>query len=220
MSNSESLTTLFPNRLAAVIRWSDAEEAYQSVLAAARCGIGSVEITSGTPRAFELITRLRQEVRDSCAVGAGTITDAALARDAIAAGAQYLVTPYLVPEVAPIAATAGVFLAMGATTPTEIAQAEALGADLVKVFPAGVIGGPAYIRAIRGPMPKVPLWVSGGVGIGDIGAFLDAGVQVVALTNDLFRSDLIKAHDWAGIEKLAEQALRAVGAESAVGATA
>lgn len=220
MSSSQSLANLFPNRLAAVIRWSDAEEAYQSVLAAARSGIGSVEITSGTPGAFELITRLRQEVADSCAVGAGTITDAALAHDAIAAGAQYLVTPYLVPEVAPIAAAAGVFLAMGATTPTEIAQAEALGADLVKVFPAGVIGGPAYIRAIRGPMPKVPLWVSGAVGIGEIGAFLDAGVQVVALTNDLFRPDLLKAHDWAGIEKLAEQALRAVGAESAVGATA
>jgi 2-dehydro-3-deoxyphosphogluconate aldolase/(4S)-4-hydroxy-2-oxoglutarate aldolase len=220
MSSSEALTTLFPHRLAAVIRWPDAEEAYQAVLAAARAGIGSVEITSSTPRVFELVPRLRKEVGDSCAVGIGTITDASLARDAIAASAQYLVTPYLVPEVAPIAAAAGVFLAMGATTPTEIAQAEAAGAGLVKVFPAGAIGGPGYIKAVRGPMPKVPLWVSGAVGIGDVAAFLEAGVQVVALTNDLFRPDLIAAHDWAGIEKLTRQALSAAGVGPAVPVTA
>ena len=217
MANSaDPIAATFRNRLAAVIRWGDPEEAYQAVLTAARSGIGSVEITSGTPRAFELIARLRAEVGDRCVVGAGTITDAALAERAIASGAQYLVTPYLVSAVAPVAHEAGLFLVMGATTPSEIAQAAAAGAGLVKVFPAAPMGGPAYIQAIRGPMPDVPLWVSGGVGVSDIASYLRVGVRVVGLTNDLFRPELLSAHDWEGIDRLCQQALAQAGVQPAV----
>ncbi|MHB8393504.1 MAG: bifunctional 4-hydroxy-2-oxoglutarate aldolase/2-dehydro-3-deoxy-phosphogluconate aldolase [Candidatus Dormibacteria bacterium] len=219
-NSSEPLTRLFPHHLAAVMRWPDAEEAYEAVLTAARAGIGSVEITSGTPHAFELISRLRQEVGDSCAVGAGTITDAALAKQAVDSGAQYLVTPYLVPEAAVVARDAGRLLVMGATTPSEIAQAVAAGADLVKVFPAAPIGGPAYIQAVRGPMPDVPLWVSGGVGILEVAAYLKAGAQVIGLTNDLFRSELVAAHAWGEIAQLCQQALVAAGAKQAVSTVA
>ena len=206
------LDELFPNHLAAVIRWKDADQAYQAVLAAARAGVGSVEVTSGTPGAFGIISRLRKEVGSGCAVGAGTITDTNLARQAIDSGAQYLVTPYLVPEVAGMTHAAGLLLVMGATTPSEIAQAQAAGADLVKVFPAAPIGGPAYIQAVRGPMPDVPLWVSGGVGIADVGAYLKAGAQVVGLTNDLFRADLLTSGSTAEITALCHEALRAAGA--------
>ncbi|MHB1526565.1 MAG: bifunctional 4-hydroxy-2-oxoglutarate aldolase/2-dehydro-3-deoxy-phosphogluconate aldolase [Candidatus Dormibacteria bacterium] len=217
MGNSfDPVAALFPNHLAAVIRWGDAEEAYQAVLTAARSGLGSVEITSATPQAFELIARLRAEVGDSCAVGAGTITDSVLAERAVASGAQYLVTPYLAPSVAPIAREAGRLLVMGATTPSEIAQAVAVGAGLVKVFPAAPIGGPAYIQAVRGPMPNVPLWVSGGVGITEVAAYLKVGVRVVGLTNDLFRSELLSGHDWDGIGRLCQQALAAAGVGPAV----
>ncbi len=214
--SSEQVTSLFPNHLAAVIRWKDADEAYQAVLTAARAGVGSVEITSGTPQAFELISRLRREVGDSSVVGAGTITDSSLAKMAVESGAQYLVTPYLVPEVAEIAREAGLLLVMGATTPTEIAQAVAAGADLVKVFPAAPIGGPAYIQAVRGPMPDVPLWVSGGVGILEVAAYLKAGAEVVGLTNDLFRPELMTQHAWGAIAELCQQALSAAGVKQAV----
>ncbi len=214
--SADRVTQHFPNRLAAVIRWSDPDAAYQAVLTVARAGVGSVEITSGTPRAFELIRRLRQEVAGSCMVGAGTITDAALARQAVESGADYVVTPYLTPEAAAVAREAGLFLVMGATTPSEIARAEALGADLVKVFPAAPIGGPGYIRAVRGPMPTVPLWVSGGVGIADVAAYLQAGVQVVGLTNDLFRSEILQRGDWEQLAGLARQALAQAGAKAAV----
>ncbi len=218
VSSPERVDRIFPSHLAGVIRWKDAEEAYQAVLTAARSGLGSVEITSGTPTAFELIARLRQEVGASCVVGAGTITSAALANEAVESGAQYLVTPYLVPEAALVAREAEVLLVMGATTPSEIAQAQALGADLVKVFPAASIGGPGYIAAIRGPMPDVPLWVSGGVEISDIAEYLRAGAQVVGLTADLFRPALLKSQAWGEIERLCRLALSETGVPEGVAA--
>jgi 2-dehydro-3-deoxyphosphogluconate aldolase/(4S)-4-hydroxy-2-oxoglutarate aldolase len=214
VNSSDPVAAVFPKRLAAVIRWSDADEAYQAVLTAGRSGMGSVEVTAGTPQVFELISRLRAELGDTCAVGAGTITDSSLAERAVASGAQYLVTPYLVPEVAPVAREAGLLLVMGATTPSEIAQAVGAGAGLIKIFPVAPIGGPAYVQVVRGPMPDVPLWVSGGVGIADIAADLRVGVRVVGLTNDLFRPELISAHDWDGLGRLCRQALAA--AESGV----
>ena len=219
MNSADLVATLFPNRLAAVIRWWSAEEAYQAVLTAARSGMGSVEVTAGTPQAFELISRLRAEVGNSCTVGAGTITDFSLAERAVASGAQYLVTPYLAPEVVPVARESGLLLVMGATTPSEIAQAVAAGAGLVKVFPAAPMGGPAYLQAVRGPMPEVPLWVSGGIRILDVAAYLKAGAQVVGLTNDLFRPELLSTHAWDEIERLCQQALLAAGVEPAAAVT-
>ena len=207
MTQPDQIATYFPTRLAAVMRWSDGEQAYRGAEVAARAGVGSVEITSGTPAAFETIARLRAEWGSSCHFGGGTITSAKLAEAAVRAGAEYLVTPYLVPEAADVARQSGVLLVMGASTPTEIARAMELGAGLVKVFPANPLGGPEYIRAIRGPMPEVPLWVSGMVGLGDVPEYLAAGVRVVGLTNDLFRPGLLREERWEEIAGLCRRAL-------------
>ncbi|MGC1183955.1 MAG: bifunctional 4-hydroxy-2-oxoglutarate aldolase/2-dehydro-3-deoxy-phosphogluconate aldolase [Candidatus Dormiibacterota bacterium] len=203
------VSALFPKRLAAIIRWNDRGQAAQAAEVAARSGIGSVEITVATPGVFELIRELRsrQDLGQKCSFGAGTVTDAELASRAVEAGAQYLVTPYLVPAVAEVAHQARVPLVMGALTPTEIARAEELGSKLVKVFPAAPVGGPAYIRALRGPMPKSPVWVSGGVEVEESLEYLRAGADVVGLTNDLFRPDLLMSGDWAGLTGLCERAL-------------
>jgi 2-dehydro-3-deoxyphosphogluconate aldolase/(4S)-4-hydroxy-2-oxoglutarate aldolase len=207
---SPEISELFPHRLAAIVRWHDRDQATQAALAAAEAGVGSVEITTGTPGAFELISYLRSHPQASgCAIGAGTLTDSELARRAVDAGAQYLVTPYLVPAVAEVAARSGIPLVMGALTPTEIARAEELGARLVKVFPVAPVGGPAYIKALRGPMPDTPIWVSGGVLVEDCEEYLRVGTDVVGLTNDLFRPELLMAEDWSGLKALCEVALGA-----------
>ncbi|HUY09414.1 MAG TPA: keto-deoxy-phosphogluconate aldolase [Candidatus Dormibacteraeota bacterium] len=212
MLNSQ-LASLFPHRLAAIIRWHDRGQAAQAATAVALAGIGSVEITAGTPGVFELIQELRSrpDLRESCAFGVGTVTDVEIANRAIEAGAQFLVTPYLVPAVAEVARTAAVPLVMGALTPSEIARAEELGAQLVKVFPAAPVGGPAYIKAVRGPMPHTPLWVSGGVLVADCEEYLRAGADVVGLTNDLFRPELLLSEDWVGLTSLCERALAGAG---------
>lgn len=208
---SPELAALFPHRLAAIIRWHDQRQAAQAASVAARAGVGSLEVTSATPGAFELIRALRSEpeLAASCSFGMGTVTDSDIAARAIDAGAQYLVTPHLVPQVAELAAQARVPLVMGALTPTEIATAAELGASLIKVFPAAPVGGPAYIRALRGPMPSTPIWVSGGILIEGCGDYLQAGADVVGLTNDLFRPELVLAEDWVGLAELCERALRA-----------
>lgn len=197
--------------MAAIIRWHDQEQAARAASVAARSGVGSVEVTCGTPGAFQLIRDLRSDsdLAATCAFGAGTVTNSEIATQAIDAGAQYLVTPYLVPTVAEISSRSGVPLVMGALTPTEIASAETLGAQLVKVFPAAPVGGPDYIRAVRGPMPSTPLWVSGGIRIDECEAYLRAGADVVGLTNDLFRPELLRAGDWEGLTRLCERARRA-----------
>jgi 2-dehydro-3-deoxyphosphogluconate aldolase/(4S)-4-hydroxy-2-oxoglutarate aldolase len=206
---SPGIAALFPRGLAAIIRWSDRDQAGRAATVAAEAGIGAVEITAPTPGALDLIRELRasRELGQRCSFGLGTVTDAETARQGVDAGAQYLVTPYLLPAVAEVARRAGVPLVMGALTPTEIARAEELGADLVKVFPAAPVGGPDYIRALRGPMPTTPIWVSGGVRVEDSRAYLDAGVDVVGLTNDLFRPNLLLAEDWTSLRGLCRRAL-------------
>ncbi|MGH7611213.1 MAG: bifunctional 4-hydroxy-2-oxoglutarate aldolase/2-dehydro-3-deoxy-phosphogluconate aldolase [Candidatus Dormibacteria bacterium] len=205
------LAALFPTRLAAVVRWHDEAQAWSAARTAAEAGVGSVEITAGSAGAFGLVERLRAQ-DSGCVVGAGTVTSAAIARQAIAAGAQYLVSPHLVPAVAQVAGESGIPMVMGALTPTEIVQALELGARLVKVFPAAPVGGPGYIRALRGPMPQAPLWVSGGVLIEDAARYREAGADVIGLTADLFRPDLLAAEDWEGVAVLCRMALAAVGA--------
>ncbi len=210
-----SVAALFPNRVCGVIRWSDSGQALQAALVAARSGLGSVEVTLGTPTATALVSQLRSEGIPGCSFGVGTVTSARDAAAAIESGAQFLVSPYLVPEAVKEAVAAGVPFVMGATTPTEIARAEGFGAKLIKVFPAAPVGGPAYIRTVRGPMPRVPLWVSGGVTIAAAADYLEAGADVIGLTNDLFTPELLSREDWTGLERRCLAALEAVGTPTA-----
>jgi 2-dehydro-3-deoxyphosphogluconate aldolase/(4S)-4-hydroxy-2-oxoglutarate aldolase len=107
--------------------------------------------------------------------GAGTVTTAARAREAIAAGAEFLVTPNVAPEVAAAAREADLFLILGALTPSEIVAAHELGADLVKVYPLPAVGGAAYLATVRQPLGDVPMLAAGGFGVEDIPAYRAAG---------------------------------------------
>jgi 2-dehydro-3-deoxyphosphogluconate aldolase/(4S)-4-hydroxy-2-oxoglutarate aldolase len=167
-------------------------------------GITVIELTLTTPDAIRSMTELRSVWSDRALIGMGTVTTKGQARDSIAAGAQFLVTPITVPEIANISSEAGVPILMGAFSPTEVATAWDSGATAVKVFPASQVG-PSYLRELRGPFLEIVTMPSGGVTIDDIPAWLSAGASAVSLGGSLIGSAF--SGDLAG---LAERARKAV----------
>ncbi|TMF00649.1 MAG: bifunctional 4-hydroxy-2-oxoglutarate aldolase/2-dehydro-3-deoxy-phosphogluconate aldolase [Chloroflexi bacterium] len=200
----------FPNRLCGVLRTQDAEAGFQACLAAMEGGIGSIEITTTVPSCYDMIRGLRASTGDSHPIGVGTVWDPGAVSEAKDAGAAFVVTPVLLPEVAVACKEKDILCVLGALTPTEIYQARLAGAKLVKVFPVGPVGGVEYIRALGGPMGGVPLWVSGGVEIGQIRGFVDLGVKVVGLTDALFSASAMANRDMEAIRAQAARAAQEV----------
>ncbi len=174
-----------------VVRTPSRDEALGQARAFAAAGLELVEITFTVPAAPRLI-------RDLLAArggegppwfGAGTVTTAERARQAIAAGAEFLVTPNVAPEVAEEARRADLFLVMGALTPTEIVAASGLGADLVKVYPLAPVGGAAYLATVRQPLGDVPMLAAGGFGVEEIPAYRAAGAVAFGLGPPLVGAD-------------------------------
>jgi 2-dehydro-3-deoxyphosphogluconate aldolase/(4S)-4-hydroxy-2-oxoglutarate aldolase len=172
-------------------------------------GVRGIEVTLTSEGALEAFGRLREELPGDALLGVGTVRSVADAELAVEAGAGYLVAPDFRPEVVGWAVERGLPVVPGALTPTEVAAAWAAGATAVKVFPVSAVGGPAYLKAVRAPLPEVPLVPTGGVGIDDIGAYLDAGAVAVGLGSPL----LGDAGDPDGDPvALADRARRAVAA--------
>ncbi|HSL82235.1 MAG TPA: hypothetical protein VLF66_05630 [Thermoanaerobaculia bacterium] len=160
-----------------VVRTPSREEGAATARAFLDAGLELVEITFTVPGAPELVEELRAERGEAGPpwIGMGTVTTAARARRALDAGAEFVVTPNVSRPVAELVRDAGVFLLLGALTPTEIADAHEAGADLVKVFPLPPVGGPAYLSVVRGPLGDVPMLAAGGFGVEEIPAYRDAG---------------------------------------------
>ncbi len=207
-----SIAEIFPNRLCGVLRTENAEAGFQACLAAIEGGVHTIEITKTVPSCFELIKGLIATTFGRHPVGVGTVWDPGAVREAKAAGASFVVTPVLLPEVAEACRQEDILCVLGALTPTEIYQARLAGAALVKVFPITPVGGPRYIEALGGPLGGVPLWVSGGVPVEDIGAYLRLGVKAVSLTGSLFPADALARRDMDVIRENAERAARAAAA--------
>lgn len=204
-----SIAEAFPNRLCGVLRTENAEAGFQACLAALEGGVLSIEITKTVPSCFELIKGLIATTFGRYPVGVGTVWDPGAVKEAKAAGASFVVTPVVLPEVAEACRKEDILCVLGALTPTEIYQARLEGAGLVKVFPVAPVGGPRYIEALNGPLAGVPFWVSGGVAIEDVGAYLRLGVKVVGLTGALFPGDALERRDMETIRRNAERAARA-----------
>lgn len=192
------------SRLVAVVRATSIDALPNVVSVLIENGITVIELTLTTPDAIRSMTQLRSVWGDRAFIGMGTVTTKQQARDCIVAGAQFLVTPITVPEIAHIATEAGVPILMGAFSPTEVATAWDSGATAVKVFPASQVG-PSYLRELRGPFPEIVTMPSGGVTIDDIPAWLSAGASAVSLGGSLIGSAF--SGDLAG---LAERARKAV----------
>jgi len=209
-----SIAEVFPNRLCGVLRTENADAGFQACLAAVEGGVGTIEITKTVPSCFELIRGLIATTGGLYPVGVGTVWDPGAVTEAREAGASFVVTPVVLPEVAEACRREDILCVLGALTPTEIYQARLAGAALVKVFPVAPVGGPAYIEALNGPLGGVPLWVSGGVPIEDIGAYLRLGVRVIGLTGALFPAEALARRDFGLIRANAERAARAASASS------
>src|SRR5947209_11841308 len=205
-----TLAEVFPNRLCGVLRTDNAEAGFQACLTAMEAGVHTIEITKTVPSCFEMIRGLIATTMGRYPVGVGTVWDPGAVREAKDAGASFVVTPVLLPEVAEACRQEDILCVLGALTPTEIYQARLAGAALVKVFPITPVGGPRYIESLNGPMGGVPFWVSGGVPIEDIGAYLRLGVKAVGLTGSLFPAEALAKRDMDTIGRNAERAAQAV----------
>lgn len=170
-----------------VVRTASREEAVTQARMLAAAGVELVEITFTVPGASSLVRELLagRPSEGPPYFGMGTATTAARAREAAEAGAEFLVTPNVNAEVAQEARRAGMFLVMGALTPTEIVAAHELGADLVKVYPLPPVGGPAYLQVIRGPLGDIPMLAAGGFGVEEIPAYARAGASAFGLAAPL-----------------------------------
>jgi 2-dehydro-3-deoxyphosphogluconate aldolase/(4S)-4-hydroxy-2-oxoglutarate aldolase len=178
----------------AVVRTSSREEGARQARVFSSSGLELIEITFSVPGATGLVRELLAARQDRGGegppwIGMGTVTTAARAREAVAAGAEFLVTPNVNAEVAAVAREAGLFLAMGALTCSEIVAAHELGSDIVKVFPLPPVGGPAYLSVIRGPLSDIPMMASGGYGIEEIPAYAAAGAEAFGIGGPLLGAD-------------------------------
>jgi len=210
------IAEVFPNRICGVLRTENADAGFQACLAAMESGVRTIEITKTVPSCFELIKGLIASTGGRYPVGVGTVWDPGAVTEAKAAGASFVVTPVLLPEVAEACRQEDILCVLGALTPTEIYQARLSGAALVKVFPVAPVGGPRYIEALNGPLGGVPFWVSGGVEIEDISDYLRLGVKAVGLAGSLFPAEALAGKDMDRIRRNAERAAQAAAAVAAV----
>lgn len=183
----------------AVVRTSSREEAARQARVFISGGLELIEITFSVPGATGLVRELLAARGGRGGetppwIGMGTVTTAARAREAVEAGAEFLVTPNVNAEVARVAREAGLFLVMGALTCTEIVTAHELGADIVKVFPLPPVGGPAYLSVIRGPLSDIPMLASGGYGVEEIPAYAAAGASGFGIGGPLLGADDEESH--------------------------
>ena len=179
MDRSQLISELYASRLVAVVRSKTADDALALAHAAADGGLKFVEITFSVPGALDVIKELTR--RGGIHVGAGTVLAPQQAERAIGVGAQFIVSPSLELNLIGLCHTANIACFPGAATPTEIIAAQRARADLVKIFPADLVGGPYFIRQMQGPFPDVRFMVSGGVSLKNVQEYVQVGVTGICL---------------------------------------
>ncbi|MFP4056266.1 MAG: bifunctional 4-hydroxy-2-oxoglutarate aldolase/2-dehydro-3-deoxy-phosphogluconate aldolase [Candidatus Brocadiia bacterium] len=189
-------------RLVAVVR-STAEQVRPVVEALLDGGVQAIEITFTVPRAAAMIRQVAQDFGQQALLGAGTVVDAQKAADAIDAGARYVVAPNTDFETIGLCAQRDVAVVPGAFTPTEVCAAWKAGADCVKLFPAGILGIP-YLKALRAPLPDVPIMPTGGVDASNAADWLRAGAVALGVGSKLVLKDALASSDYARITEAAE----------------
>ena len=210
MDKEAILNKIRSEKVVAIIRGNSSDGILDCAKALADGGLTSIELTMTTPGALRVMEEVSVALPDFI-FGLGTVLDAETARAGILAGARFLVTPALRPDVITVCRRYSIPVFCGALTPTEILHAWESGADAVKVFPSDFFG-PAYIKAVKAPLPQIDLVPTGGVTPETIGAFLQAGAMATAAGSSLVDAKSLKNQDWATIRGNAERFVAAVAA--------
>lgn len=198
----------------AVIRAKSIEQLNDIAEALVAGGVRSVEVTMSTPKAIRGIEALADRYGERAIIGVGTVIDAATCRDAISAGAQFVVSPIFDPEIVATTRRYGKISIPGAFTPTEILRAWTAGADIVKVFPSTMLG-PGYFKDLLAPLPQLRLTPTGGVDLKNAGEWIKAGAVCVGAGSSLVTKDAMARNDWSAITANAKALVDAIKAARA-----
>lgn len=204
MSKHEALRRVLKSRIVAVIRADDGSLLAEVAEALADGGVDVLEVTFTVPRADRVIDQVAQRLGDRVLLGAGTVLDAETARVAMLAGAEFVVSPCVRPDVIQLCQRYDKLVMPGAMTPTEVLQAWELGGDIVKVFPSDALG-PSYLKALHGPLPQVLLMPTGGVGLDNAADYLQAGACALGVGSTLVNARAVRDRDLDGMRDRARQ---------------
>jgi 2-dehydro-3-deoxyphosphogluconate aldolase/(4S)-4-hydroxy-2-oxoglutarate aldolase len=209
MNRLETLDRILAGGLVAVVRTPKPDGLVEAIRAIVAGGIEAAEVTLTVPGALDVLWAAKAEFGDRIVLGVGTVLDADQGREAVQHGAEFLVAPTFNPELVRFANRANVVVMPGAFTPTEILAAWEAGADVVKVFPAEVVG-PAFFKAMRGPLPQIRLMPTGGVDPTTAAAFLKAGAACLGIGSHLVDPALVAAGEFDRITERAREYVRIV----------
>lgn len=210
MDKAEVTKTITEIGIIPVVRASSADEAMLAIDAIREGGISLLEITMTVPGAVGVIEKVSTRYGNEALVGAGTVLDPETARACIQAGARFIVSPSLNFETIALCRREGVTVMPGALTPTEVVNAWAAGADFVKVFPAGAMGGASYIKSLKAPLPHISLVPTGGVSLKTAADFIKAGASALGVGADLVDVKAIRDGQQSVITERARQFVQIV----------
>jgi len=209
-SHYEILNQLLEEKVIAIVRLDSGEKLVKVAEALKAGGITAIEFTVSTPGAIDMIKEASAIFGDEVLMGAGTILDPETARMAILAGAEFIVTPTINNETLAVCKRYGKPTVAGALTPSEMLSVWEAGADLVKVFPASMVGGAKYIKAVLAPLPQLRLVPVGGVSADNAAEFIQAGASAVAVGGNLVNKNAVAKGDWAAITAEAQRLVATV----------
>jgi 2-dehydro-3-deoxyphosphogluconate aldolase/(4S)-4-hydroxy-2-oxoglutarate aldolase len=210
MDNREIVKRIEEIGVVPVVRAASADEAIAAIEAIKEGGISVLEITMTVPGAIKVIEKVADRYGTDAIVGAGTVLDPETARACILAGAQFVVSPALNLDTIAMCQRYGVPVMPGALTPTEVITAWSAGADFVKIFPAGSVGGASYLKNLKGPLPQVKMIPTGGVSLQTAADFIKAGASALGVGTDLVDVNAIRAGEAHIVTERAKQFVEVV----------
>lgn len=204
MNDIKTLAKLKEHKVCAIVRGIDQKKISKVAEALIDGGVHAIEVTFNTEGAAEMIEELNKNFSDRMVIGAGTVLDSETAKRAIDAGASFILSPTLNKEMIEICNRYSVLPVPGVLTPTEALKAWEMGARIVKVFPAGILGAD-YVKQLKGPLPQIDTMAVGAVGIDNIADFFKAGASAVSVGSQLVQNDLVNQENYEELTKVTKQ---------------